>query len=114
MADTMLEMIQRVVRGESPPPPIAALIGFTITAVEPGRATVEMDAGARHANPVGTAHGGVFCDLADAAMGMADRCGAAGSARRAASSTAAARWDWWSATSSPSGTASSRARRRPA
>jgi len=25
----------------------------------------------RHANPMGTLHGGVICDLADAAMGMA-------------------------------------------
>lgn len=30
-----------------------------------------MRAGPQHANPMGTLHGGVLCDLADAAMGMA-------------------------------------------
>ena len=32
---------------------------------------MEMDAGPQHANPMGTVHGGILCDLADAAMGMA-------------------------------------------
>jgi len=30
-----------------------------------------MEAGPQHANPMGTLHGGILCDLADAAMGMA-------------------------------------------
>ena len=30
-----------------------------------------MEAGPQHANPMGTLHGGVICDLADAAMGTA-------------------------------------------
>ncbi len=58
-------------RGGAPPPPIADLIGFTLTEVEPGRAVIAFDAGPRHANPMGTLHGGVLCDIADAAMGMA-------------------------------------------
>ncbi len=66
-----LEQIQKVMRGEAPLPPIATLIGFTLTAVEPGHAIVEFDAAPRHANPMGTLHGGVLCDIADAAMGMA-------------------------------------------
>jgi len=68
---TMLEMIQKTLQGELPPPPIATLIGFTLTAVEPGRAVVELEVDERHANPMGTVHGGVLCDVADAAMGMA-------------------------------------------
>jgi uncharacterized protein (TIGR00369 family) len=32
---------------------------------------IEFEAGPQHANPMGTLHGGVFCDIADAAMGMA-------------------------------------------
>jgi uncharacterized protein (TIGR00369 family) len=67
----MLEGIQLLVRGEVPPPPIAQLIGFTLTDVEPGRAVIEFEATPRHANPMGTLHGGVLCDIADAAMGMA-------------------------------------------
>ena len=68
---TMLDAIQQVLRGEAPPPPIATLIGFTLTAIEPGRAVVEFEAAGRHANPLGTLHGGVLCDLADLAMGWA-------------------------------------------
>ena len=67
----MLDLIRKIHRGETPPPPVAALIGFSLTSIEPGRAVVEMDAGPQHANPMGTLHGGVLCDLADAAMGMA-------------------------------------------
>jgi len=67
----MLELIQKVRRGELPPPPVANLIGFVLTAVEPGRAVIELAAEARHANPMGTVHGGILCDIADAAMGMA-------------------------------------------
>ena len=32
---------------------------------------IELTATERHANPMGTLHGGVLCDIADAAMGMA-------------------------------------------
>ncbi len=67
----MLDLIEQVLRGESPPPPIARLIGFTLASVEPGRAVIEFEAAERHANPMGTLHGGVLCDIADAAMGMA-------------------------------------------
>lgn len=67
----MLELIKMIQRGELPPPPVATLIGFTIGSIEPGRVVMEMNAGPQHANPMGTLHGGVLCDLADAAMGMA-------------------------------------------
>jgi uncharacterized protein (TIGR00369 family) len=71
MPPRMLDLIRMVQKGELPPPPIAALIGFTIRSIEPGHAVMEMEAGSQHANPMGTLHGGVLCDLADAAMGMA-------------------------------------------
>ena len=67
----MLDLIDMVRRGELPPPPIATLIGFSIASIEPGLAVIRMEAGPQHANPMGTLHGGVLCDLADAAMGMA-------------------------------------------
>ncbi|HVR11570.1 MAG TPA: PaaI family thioesterase [Thermoanaerobaculia bacterium] len=66
-----LEQMQQLVRGEVPLPPIARLIGFEVTAVESGRVVVELAADERFANPMGTLHGGVLCDIADAAMGMA-------------------------------------------
>jgi uncharacterized protein (TIGR00369 family) len=67
----MLDLMERALRGEVPPAPIATLIGFTLASVEPGRAVIEFEATERHANPMGTLHGGVLCDIADAAMGMA-------------------------------------------
>ena len=67
----MLDLIDMVRRGELPPPPIATLIGFSIASIEPGLAVMQMEAVPQHANPMGTLHGGVLCDLADAAMGMA-------------------------------------------
>jgi len=52
-------------------PPIAQLIGMRAVAFEEGSAVFELDAEGRHANPMGTLHGGVLCDLADLAMGVA-------------------------------------------
>lgn len=63
--------MQRIIAGEAPPPPIARLIGFRLVAVMPGEAVIELEATGRHANPMGTLHGGVLADIADAAMGMA-------------------------------------------
>jgi len=68
---TMLDDLRQIVDGKRPPPPIAALIGFTLTEVTPGKAVIEFAAGRQHANPMGTLHGGVLCDIADAAMGIA-------------------------------------------
>jgi uncharacterized protein (TIGR00369 family) len=68
---TMLDELHQLVAGKLPPPPIAALIGFTLSAVTPGEAVIEFAAGRQHANPMGTLHGGVLCDIADAAMGIA-------------------------------------------
>jgi len=54
-----------------PPPPVGRLVGFVMKSVEPGRAVFEMEVDERHHNPMGTLHGGIYCDLADAAMGFA-------------------------------------------
>jgi uncharacterized protein (TIGR00369 family) len=51
--------------------PIARLIGFEAKEIADGRAAVTLAAGQQHSNPMGTLHGGVLCDIADAAMGMA-------------------------------------------
>jgi uncharacterized protein (TIGR00369 family) len=53
------------------PAPIGRLFGLTLTGRGKGRATIEFEADGRFANPMGTLHGGVLCDLADAAMGVA-------------------------------------------
>src|SRR6267154_3037515 len=68
---TMLARIQSHLRGETPGPPVAGLIGFKLTAIAPGEATITLATGPQHANPMGTLHGGILCDIADAAMGIA-------------------------------------------
>jgi uncharacterized protein (TIGR00369 family) len=60
-----------VLPGDVPPSPIARLIGFDLTSVQPGEATIDFQATEAHANPMGTLHGGVVSDIADAAMGLA-------------------------------------------
>jgi len=68
---TPLDDLRQLADGKRPPPPIAALIGFTLSTVSSGEAVIELAAGRRHANPMGALHGGVLCDIADAAMGIA-------------------------------------------
>jgi len=67
----ILELAQKIQRGEAPPPPIGRLLGFVLKLIEPGHAVFDMEADERHHNPMGTLHGGIYCDLADAAMGYA-------------------------------------------
>jgi len=50
---------------------LARLIGFQIISQADGKAVAEFQAGPQHANPMGTLHGGVLCDIADSAMGFA-------------------------------------------
>jgi uncharacterized protein (TIGR00369 family) len=67
----MIDRMEQMMRGELPAPHVATLIGFDLTSIEPGRALIELEATERHANPMGTVHGGILADIADAAMGMA-------------------------------------------
>jgi uncharacterized protein (TIGR00369 family) len=47
------------------------LIGFELTDVDVDRAVVELQTRPEHFNVSGTLHGGILCDVADAAMGLA-------------------------------------------
>jgi uncharacterized protein (TIGR00369 family) len=53
------------------PPPVAELLGVELVEAAGGECTMRMEAGEQHSNPMGTIHGGILCDIADAAMGMA-------------------------------------------
>lgn len=68
-ANAVLDRLRRTVQGERPP--VADLVGFQFVAVDRGYAKIELEAGPQHANPMGTLHGGILCDIADAAMGIA-------------------------------------------
>jgi len=64
------ELFAKWMRGEAPP--IARLVGFDLVEVGDGRSLLKMGTDpARHGNPMGTVHGGILCDIADAAMGTA-------------------------------------------
>ena len=70
----MARLIDRItlgMRANEAGAPVAKLVGFRPTSVEDGKAVFELEAGPQHANPMGTLHGGVLCDVADAAMGVA-------------------------------------------
>jgi uncharacterized protein (TIGR00369 family) len=66
---TKLQLAENIQHGEASP--IERLLGMIPKSIEPGRAIFEMEALERHHNPMGTLHGGVYCDLADLAMGHA-------------------------------------------
>ena len=51
--------------------PVAELVGFEVCDAVDGRAVMTLQAGPQHANPMGTLHGGILCDIGDAAMGYA-------------------------------------------
>src|SRR5712691_11454415 len=58
------------------PPPIARTLGFDLVDCSERTATIEIVTDvAKHANPMGTIHGGVLCDIADAAIGTAHATG---------------------------------------
>ena len=62
--------IEDLIQGKVSPPPIAQLLGLKVTDFCEGCTTVEMEATNKHWNPMNTLHGGVYCDLADIAMGF--------------------------------------------
>lgn len=66
-----LEMLQAIVAGELPSPPIGATMGFRLVEVAPGRAVFEARPGPDLLNPLGSVHGGLALTLIDSAAGCA-------------------------------------------
>jgi uncharacterized protein (TIGR00369 family) len=62
---------QKIAAGTLAAPPIAKTLGFRLLSADEGTAIFEMDVDERFWNPMGTLHGGILCDIADAAMGFA-------------------------------------------
>jgi len=52
-------------------PPIVEFLQITVISASQGRARLSMQARPQLANAMGTLHGGILCDLGDAAMGYA-------------------------------------------
>ena len=66
-----LELLQRIVDGKYPAPPMAALMNFTLSEVSEGSAVFHGMPGERHLNPLGGVHGGWVATLLDSALGCA-------------------------------------------
>jgi uncharacterized protein (TIGR00369 family) len=64
-----LELLQGMMAGRFPRPPIMQLIGFHLAEVELGRAVFESTPGLKHYNPLGSVHGGYAATLLDSCMG---------------------------------------------
>ena len=67
----LIDRVRAIQRGEAPNPPISKLLGLEITEVKEGQVAMRMKVDKRYANPAGSLHGGILCDLSDAAMGTA-------------------------------------------
>ncbi|HUR68868.1 MAG TPA: PaaI family thioesterase [Candidatus Thermoplasmatota archaeon] len=65
------DQIMDTLRIPREPAPVAKLLGMKLASAGPGLATFTMDVDERHHNPMGSVHGGILGDLADAAMGYA-------------------------------------------
>jgi len=67
----VINHFQQIMEGKESGPPVAYLVGFRPVEVSEGYAVFELQTEEKHANPMGTVHGGIICVLADSAMGSA-------------------------------------------
>jgi uncharacterized protein (TIGR00369 family) len=65
------ELIKRMMEGTLPAPPIAKVLNFRLSEVEPGRAVFTGQPSMDYYNPHGSIHGGFAATLLDSCMGCA-------------------------------------------
>ena len=66
-----IEVLQQVISGELPQPPMAHLMDIRLVQVDAGKAWFTGTPAEFHYNPLGTVHGGFAATLLDSAMGCA-------------------------------------------
>ena len=66
-----LELMQGLIAGKYPAPPIMRALQFTLDRAEHGVAVFSGDAKYDHYNPLGSVHGGYGATMLDSAMGCA-------------------------------------------
>lgn len=66
-----LTVLQGIVDGSLPPPPISDLMNFHLTEAEKGRAVFSGEPAEYHYNPAGAVHGGLAATLIDSATACA-------------------------------------------
>lgn len=68
---TGLEIMQAMLAGALPYPPIAETLDFSLVEVGPGKAVFQGTPQLMHYNPLGSVHGGWYATLLDSALGCA-------------------------------------------
>ncbi|MFH1793654.1 MAG: PaaI family thioesterase [Pseudomonadota bacterium] len=66
-----LELLQRIIDGHYPAPPIGERLNFALTEVSEGRAVFRGLPGERHLNPLGSVHGGWAGTIMDSSLACA-------------------------------------------
>lgn len=61
----------RMASDDYPTWPLGGLLGLELLSMGDGESRWALDVGPEHANPMGTIHGGVLCDVGDAALSTA-------------------------------------------
>jgi uncharacterized protein (TIGR00369 family) len=69
--NSLKDRVKSIVDGKEDPPPIAKTLGINLIEIGEGTATAIMKVDSRFYNPMGTLHGGIMTDIADATMGIA-------------------------------------------
>jgi uncharacterized protein (TIGR00369 family) len=65
------ELLEGILSGQLPPPPMAALIGAEIVSVDEGDVVFRCTPDQSTYNPLGVVHGGLLCTMLDTAAGCA-------------------------------------------
>ena len=68
---SLAKYVEKWLAGQLELAPITTLLGVKPLSLGQGEAKIEMIAGKHLHNAMGTLHGGIFCDLADVAIGAA-------------------------------------------
>ncbi len=66
-----LELMESIIAGEHPAPPIARLLEMSLIEVGPGRAVFALEPQEWMYNPIGSVHGGIAATILDSCMGCA-------------------------------------------
>lgn len=67
----LLDVLRQAIEGQHFPMPLADHTGFRVAEASEGAVTIELAPREVHHNIAGTVHGGVLCEIADSAMGLA-------------------------------------------
>ena len=65
------DRLQAIQEGKEEKPPVLQTLGMNVVHFGEGKSVLAMKVGKKFHNPMGTLHGGIMTDLADAGMGVA-------------------------------------------